>query len=102
MRRHLLTDGMNSIWHVLSGILTKWCLWVAPTFIIYEILDHDDVNLSVDLAEYMIGLMAALSFTTQSWILSILSLAVTLAFFSHFSDTVRTNEKTWAQILFNK
>ena len=102
MRRHLFVDGINSITHALFGIATYWAIWLCPAFIIYEILDHDDINLSVDLAEYIIALMATLTLLSKSWWIAILSLAVTVAFTYHFSDTITTGKKTWLEILFNK
>jgi hypothetical protein len=102
MRRPLFTDGFNSVGHVLIGVISKWWLWFVPIFIIYEILDHDDVNLSVDIAEYLIGLMAAMAITSSSWMTAGLIIMAAAAFAYHFHASSVSGEKTIVQQILNK
>ena len=99
MRRPLFTDGFNSVGHVLFGVLSKWWLWFVPIFFIYQILDYDDVNLSVDIAEYLIGLMAAMALTSSSWMTAGLTFFAATAFAYHFHAS---GEKTTVQQMFKK
>ena len=101
-RRPLFTDGFNSLGHIIFGAVSIWWLWFAVIFIIYEILDHDDVNLSVDIAEYLVGLLVALSFTSKSWITAGVAVFAAVAFSYHFNDTLHSGERTLVQIIFNK
>lgn len=59
--RPLFTDGWNSFWHVVFGIMTVWYWWIAPIFIIYQLKDYEDPNLWIDLAEFLFGLIFILS-----------------------------------------
>jgi len=53
--RELFTDGWNSFWHVLLGILSIRFLAIVPIFVIYQLIDFYDKNLFVDIAEFFIG-----------------------------------------------
>jgi hypothetical protein len=53
--RNILTDGFNSFWHVAFGFMTVWIWWIAPAFILYQILEKKDKNLLVDLTEFALG-----------------------------------------------
>ena len=101
-RRPLFTDGFNSAGHILFGVITNWWLWFVPIFIIYEILDHDDINLSVDIAEYLIGLLAAISITSKSLVTAGMTLFAATAFAYHFHHTSQSGNKTIVEIIFNK
>lgn len=101
-RRPLFTDGFNSIGHLVFGAVSNWWIWFVPIFIIYEILDHDDVNLSVDLAEYLVGLLAAMSITTKSWVTATLTLFAAAAFAYHFHVSSENEERTIVEVIFNK
>ena len=102
MRRFLFMDGLNSITHIACGIFTPWYIWLAPIFIIYEILDHDDINLSVDLAEYIVGLLGAITITSPSFFTGSITIFVCMAFVYHFNDKIHSGEKTIVEFLFNK
>ena len=54
--RFLFTDGWNSFWHFVFGMLTIRFLFILPLFVLYQWMDYNDVNLVVDLVEYFIGL----------------------------------------------
>jgi len=53
--RELFTDGWNSLWHVLFGMLSVRFIFILPIFVIYQLIDFHDKNLLVDLAEFFIG-----------------------------------------------
>lgn len=69
---------------------------------IYEILDHDDVNLSVDIAEYIVGLLVSMAITTHSWVTAGMTLFATLAFGYHFNSALHSDVDTIVEKLFNK
>ena len=53
--RPLFTDGYNSFYHVVFGMMSVWFWWIAPIFIAYELKDYKDQNLLIDLAEFFFG-----------------------------------------------
>jgi len=53
--RELFTDGRNSLWHVFFGILSFRFVIIIPVFVIYQLIDYQDKNLFIDLAEFFIG-----------------------------------------------
>ena len=55
--RPLFTDGWNSFWHVLFGILAVRYYLIVPLFVIYQLLDWQDENLVCDLLEFAVGYM---------------------------------------------
>ena len=59
--RPLFTDGWNSFWHFIFGILSVHFVYIMPFFVIYQLIDINDKNLFVDLIEYIIGFIASLS-----------------------------------------
>jgi len=61
-RRPLFTDGWNSAWHVIFGIMAVKFFFIMPIFIIYQLIDYRDVNLFIDLAEFFIGYIVCLLF----------------------------------------
>ena len=58
--RPLFSDGWNSFWHVVFGILSIRFIIIVPIFIIYQLLDFYDKNLFVDLTEFFIGFFGIL------------------------------------------
>jgi hypothetical protein len=54
-KRELFTDGWNSYWHLLFGALSVIYIIIIPIFCIYQLIDYNDANLFVDLAEFIIG-----------------------------------------------
>jgi hypothetical protein len=53
--RELFTDGWNSLWHVLFGILSFRFVIVIPVFVIYQLIHYEDKNLFIDFTEFFIG-----------------------------------------------
>jgi hypothetical protein len=53
--RPLFTDGWNSFWHVVFGILSIYYWIIIPIFVIYQLMDYKDVNLWIDLLEFAVG-----------------------------------------------
>jgi hypothetical protein len=53
--RPLFTDGYNSFYHVVFGMMSVWFWWIVPIFIAYELKDYKDQNLLIDLAEFFFG-----------------------------------------------
>jgi hypothetical protein len=60
--RKLFTDGYNSFWHVLFGILSIRFLILIPIFVIYQLMNLYDINLFIDLLEFFIGLFISIIF----------------------------------------
>jgi len=56
-RRPLFTDGWNSAWHVIFGVLGGEFLLIIPIFVAYQLIDFHDVNLFIDLGEFVIGFL---------------------------------------------
>jgi len=60
--RDLFTDGWNSLWHFVFGMVaTKYRLFV-PLFVAYQFLDTEDVNVFVDVIEFLWGYLFGLAF----------------------------------------
>jgi hypothetical protein len=60
--RALFTDGWNSFWHLLLGILSIRFLIIVPIFVIYQLIDFNDKNLIVDITEFFIGFFGIIFF----------------------------------------
>jgi hypothetical protein len=60
--RALFTDGFNSLWHVIFGILAIRFWFIMPIFIIYQLLDLTDANWLVDILEFCVGFFASILF----------------------------------------
>ncbi len=59
--RGLFTDGWNSFWHVVFGILaTTFPRCIVPTFLAYQLYDPTDPNVCVDLSEFMYGFLVGM------------------------------------------
>jgi hypothetical protein len=55
--RPLFTDGWNSFWHFVLGILSYRLLIIIPGFLAYQyILKYDD-NSGIDTLEFAVGFM---------------------------------------------
>ena len=52
--RYIGTDGWNSFWHILFGIIASKINILVPLFIIYQLLDINK-NTGVDILEFFIG-----------------------------------------------
>ena len=53
--RRLFTDNWNSFWHVAFGVLAYKLRLLVPVFIFYQFLDITDVNVFVDIVEFLCG-----------------------------------------------
>ena len=61
MPRKLFTDGLNSFWHFFLGLIAIQDHIIIPIFILYQLFDYTDVNLFIDIYEFLIGLMIGAS-----------------------------------------
>lgn len=53
--RRLFTDHWNSFWHIAFGVLAIKFRMLVPAFIFYQFLDLEDVNVFVDIIEFLCG-----------------------------------------------
>ena len=53
--RNFFTDGWNSAWHLIFGMLAVKLGWLMPVFIFYQFLDETDANMVVDILEFLVG-----------------------------------------------
>lgn len=53
--RRLFTDNWNSFWHIAFGVLGYKIRMLVPLFIFYQFLDLTDVNVFVDIIEFLCG-----------------------------------------------
>lgn len=53
--RDLFTDGFNSFWHFVFGILGFYFWWVVLFFGVYQLKYPRDTNTLIDLTEFMLG-----------------------------------------------
>lgn len=56
MSRPVFTDRFNSIFHFTFGIISIRSEFVLAVFLFYELLDSRDVNMLVDITEFLIGM----------------------------------------------
>jgi hypothetical protein len=60
--RGLFTDGYNSLWHIIFGMMTLYFPYIFIFYILYQYNDPNDSNLVIDILEYLIGLLVILGF----------------------------------------
>jgi hypothetical protein len=60
--RALFTDGVNSISHFIIGLFAVQFSILTPLFISYQLLDPSDVNIFVDINEFVLGYIVGLIF----------------------------------------
>jgi len=53
--RNIFTDGMNSFWHFVFGMFAVKFPLLVSIFILYQILDRHDINLCIDILEFLLG-----------------------------------------------
>lgn len=58
--RKLFSDGWNSFWHFFFGIISVKIHLIIPIFVLYQLIDYKDVNLFIDIAEFVIGFFIGL------------------------------------------
>lgn len=63
--RRLFTDNWNSFWHIAFGVLGYKLRLLVPLFIFYQFLDLTDVNVFVDIVEFLCGYIVGAVF---NWI----------------------------------
>ena len=62
LSRPLFTDGFNSFVHFTCGILAVVFRPLVPLFTLYQLLDPYDVNMYVDILEFIVGYTIAMVF----------------------------------------
>jgi hypothetical protein len=58
--RHLFTDGFNSFSHFTLGAIAVYYQFLVPVCTLYQLLDPYDVNMYVDILEFVIGFTVGL------------------------------------------
>lgn len=53
--RNLFTDGWNSVWHFVFGIIGFYYGLVVILFFAYQLKTPNDINLIIDISEFAIG-----------------------------------------------
>ena len=53
--RSLFTDGWNSMWHFIFGVLSIYQPFIIPVFVLYQVIDWYNENTMIDLLEFFIG-----------------------------------------------
>ena len=53
--RDLFTDGWNSFWHFVFGLVGFYSPFVTILFILYQLKDPFETNITIDLTEFLIG-----------------------------------------------
>jgi hypothetical protein len=61
--RRLFTDNWNSFWHIAFGVFATKIRMLVPLFIFYQFLDVEEVNVFVDIVEFLCGYMLGFVFT---------------------------------------
>ena len=54
--RALFSDGSNSFFHFGFGLCTVYYPFIFLLFVVYQIMDINDPNICIDIAEYGIGM----------------------------------------------
>ena len=57
MSRSLFTDGCNSLWHVVFGVLGAYLWPIIVVFVLYQLKDPYEENIIIDVLEFLIGYM---------------------------------------------
>ena len=61
--RRLFTYGWNSFWHLAFGIFAIKFQSMVPLFIFYQFLDVEEINVFVDIIEFLCGYMLGYVFS---------------------------------------
>jgi hypothetical protein len=62
--RELFTDGWNSLWHFMFGVVGFYFGWVVLLFFAYQLNTPMDTNVVIDISEFAIGYLVIWT-TTQ-------------------------------------
>jgi hypothetical protein len=57
--RPLFTDGFNSMWHLVFGLLAYRYGIITPIFLLYQFVLKYDHNSWIDVGEFVIGYLVA-------------------------------------------
>lgn len=60
--RLLFTDNWNSFWHLIFGVFAVKLKIIVPLFIFYQFLDKTEINVFVDIIEFLWGYISGLIF----------------------------------------
>ena len=61
--RRLFSDGWNSFWHLAFGVFAIKIKTIVPLFIFYQFLDVEEINVFVDIIEFLCGYMLGYVFS---------------------------------------
>jgi hypothetical protein len=61
--RRLFTDNWNSFWHIALGVMAIKFKMLVPLFIFYQFLDVGEINVFVDIVEFLCGYMLGFVFS---------------------------------------
>jgi hypothetical protein len=61
--RPLFTDCWNSYWHIIIGVFAVKLKFLVPIFIFYQFIDKTEINVFVDILEFLWGYIAGLLFS---------------------------------------
>ena len=61
--RRLFTDNWNSFWHIAFGVFAMKFKMLVPLFIFYQFLDMGEVNVFVDIIEFLCGYILGFVFS---------------------------------------
>jgi len=64
--RFVFTDGWNSSWHVLFGMMAYYNLFGILLFAYYQFILKYDYNSAIDFAEFLVGYILLWVFYTTS------------------------------------
>ena len=62
--RYIFTDGFNSMWHFIFGILAVQYMIIAPIFILYQLIQGKP-NDFIDVVEFAIGYILYRAYATS-------------------------------------
>lgn len=60
--RRLFTDYWNSFWHIAFGLFATKFKMLVPAFLFYQFLDMTDINIFVDIIEFLCGYILGIVF----------------------------------------
>jgi hypothetical protein len=59
--RPLFSDGANSFWHVIFGILSVKYTFIMPIFLAYQLIKHNPISTSfAGISEFIVGYLIGL------------------------------------------
>jgi hypothetical protein len=64
--RFVFTDGWNSSWHVLFGMMAYYNLFIILLFAYYQFILKYDYNSAIDFVEFLVGYMLMWAYYSAS------------------------------------